>query len=113
MSLSELTSLQNTLNSALAVYKAELAAEGLPDVSLETSKPHPTDDLAYLPSPAMYEARRLVIGSLVSKLAGYSTCNYSTFSRAASKLSSSHHTMPSWKIPCYLKRVHRCMLRPN
>lgn len=65
MSLSEITSLQNTLNSALDTYKAELVAQGLPEPSLRTSKPHATDDIAYLPSPAMFEARRLALASMV------------------------------------------------
>jgi hypothetical protein len=66
MSLSELTSLQKTLNSAIDVFKAELAAQNLPEPSLNTSKPHPIDDITYLPTPAMYEARRLALASLVS-----------------------------------------------
>ncbi|KAK1234862.1 hypothetical protein PQX77_001956 [Marasmius sp. AFHP31] len=64
MSLSELTSLQQTLNEAIEVYKAELAAQNLPEPSLNTTKPHPTDDITYLPTPAMYEARRTALASL-------------------------------------------------
>ncbi|KAJ8083530.1 hypothetical protein PM082_009404 [Marasmius tenuissimus] len=64
MSLSELTSLQQTLNEAIDVYKAELAAQNIPEPSLNTSKPHPTDDAAYLPTPAMYEAQRTALASL-------------------------------------------------
>ena len=65
MSLSELTSLQNTLNAAIDVFKAELAAQNLPEPSLTTSKSHPIDDIAYLPTPAMFEARRTALASLV------------------------------------------------
>lgn len=65
MSLSEITSLQNTLNNALDAYKAELAAQSLPEPSLNTAKPHPTDGIDYLPTPAMYEARRVALASLV------------------------------------------------
>ncbi|KAK1220490.1 hypothetical protein PQX77_016740 [Marasmius sp. AFHP31] len=64
MSLSELTSLQQTLNEAINVYKAELAAQNIPEPSLKTSKPHPTDDSTYLPTPAMYEARRTALASM-------------------------------------------------
>jgi hypothetical protein len=32
---------------------------------LNTSKPHPTDDIAFLPTPAMFEARRTALGALV------------------------------------------------
>ncbi|KAF9526425.1 S-adenosyl-L-methionine-dependent methyltransferase [Crepidotus variabilis] len=64
MSLSELTSLQNTLNAAIDTFKAELAAQNLSEPSLNTSKAHPIDDIAYLPTPAMYEARRAALASL-------------------------------------------------
>lgn len=66
MSLSEITSLQNTLNSALDAFKAELAAQNLSEPSLNTSKPHPTDAITFLPTPAMYEARRAALASLVN-----------------------------------------------
>ncbi|KAF8899093.1 S-adenosyl-L-methionine-dependent methyltransferase [Infundibulicybe gibba] len=64
MSLSELTSLQHTLNNAIDAFKAELAAQNLPEPSLNTSKAHPIDDITYLPTPAMYEARRVALASL-------------------------------------------------
>ncbi len=66
MSLSEVTSLQNTLNAALDVFKAELAAQNISEPSLNTSKPHPTDAITFLPTPAMFEARRTALGSLVN-----------------------------------------------
>jgi hypothetical protein len=65
MSLSEITSLQNTLNSAIDVFKAELAAQNLTEPSLNTSKQHPIDEITYIPTPAMYEARRVALASLV------------------------------------------------
>ena len=65
MSISELTSLQNTLNTAIDTFKAELAAQNLTEPSLNTSKPHPIDEITYLPTPAMYEARRVALASLV------------------------------------------------
>lgn len=64
-SVSELTSLQKTLNAAIDTFKAELAAQNLPELSLNTAKPHPIDDLSYLPTPAMFEARRVALASLV------------------------------------------------
>ncbi|XP_006454122.1 hypothetical protein AGABI2DRAFT_182116 [Agaricus bisporus var. bisporus H97] len=64
MSLSEITSLQTTLNAALDTFKTELAAQQISEPSLNTSKPHPTDDIAFLPTPAMFEARRTVLACL-------------------------------------------------
>ncbi|KAJ3517879.1 hypothetical protein NLJ89_g240 [Agrocybe chaxingu] len=64
MSVSEITSLQKTLNAALDAFKAELTAQNLPEPSLSTSKAHPIDEITYLPTPAMYEARRAVLASL-------------------------------------------------
>ena len=65
MSISELTSLQRTLNAAIDTFKAELAAQNLTEPSLNTSKLHPIDEITYLPTPAMYEARRAALASLV------------------------------------------------
>lgn len=63
--ISELSSLQKTLNAAIDAFKAELAAQNLTEPSLNTSKPHPIDDITYLPTPAMFEARRAALASLV------------------------------------------------
>jgi len=63
--LSELSSLQKTLNTAIDAFKAELATQNLTEPSLNTSKPHPIDDITYLPTPAMFEARRAALASLV------------------------------------------------
>ena len=68
MSISELTSLQKTLNAAIDTFKAELAAQNLTEPSLNSSKPHPIDEITYLPTPAMFEARRAALASLVSSL---------------------------------------------
>jgi hypothetical protein len=65
MPTSELTSLQRTFNAAIDTFKAELAAQNLPELSLNTSKPHPIDEVTYLLTPAMYEARRAALASLV------------------------------------------------
>jgi hypothetical protein len=79
MSISELTSLQNTLNAAIDVFKAELAAQNLPEPSLNTSKSHPIDDIAYLPTPAMFEARRTALASLVRMHYDPRVCSMSIF----------------------------------
>lgn len=63
-STSEISSLLETLTASIEVFKAELVRQQLPEPSLRTSKPHPIDDPSYIPSPAMYEARRLAVGSL-------------------------------------------------
>lgn len=68
MSLSEITCLQNTLNSALDAFKAELAAQNLSEPSLNTSKPHPTEAITFLPTPVMFEARRAALASLVNSI---------------------------------------------
>ncbi|KAL0950780.1 hypothetical protein HGRIS_007547 [Hohenbuehelia grisea] len=62
--ISELTSLQNTLNSAIDVFKAELAAQNFPEPSLNTSQTHPMDEPTFLPSPRLYVARKAVLASL-------------------------------------------------
>lgn len=64
MSLSEISSLQKTLNSAIDAFKAELIAQNLPEPSLNTSKRHPIDEITYIPTPVMYEARRVAVASL-------------------------------------------------
>lgn len=64
--VSEISSLLETLTSAIDVFKAELARQRLPEPSLFMSGPHPIDDVSYLPPPAMYEARRLALASLNS-----------------------------------------------
>lgn len=65
MSISEISSLQKTLNAAIDTFKAELAAQNLTEPSLSASKLHPIDEITYLPTPAMYEARRAALASLV------------------------------------------------
>ncbi len=71
MSISEITSLQKTLNDAIDAFKAELQAQHLPEPSLNTSKPHPIDDIAYLPTPAMFEARRVALANLVGPIEAF------------------------------------------
>ncbi|KAH8830153.1 S-adenosyl-L-methionine-dependent methyltransferase [Flagelloscypha sp. PMI_526] len=62
--LSEITSLQATLNDAIEVFKAELAAQNLSEPSLLSSKPHPIDDITYIPTGPMHEARRVALASM-------------------------------------------------
>ena len=59
MSLSQLESLQSTLNTAIDAYKAELVAQNLTEPRLDSSKGHAMDDINFLPSPIMFEAQRL------------------------------------------------------
>jgi hypothetical protein len=65
--VSQLTSLQRTLNEAIDAFKAELEAQDLPEPSLTTSAPHPTDDITFIPTPAMYEARRVALAAMVNR----------------------------------------------
>ncbi|PFH52229.1 hypothetical protein AMATHDRAFT_74293 [Amanita thiersii Skay4041] len=62
--LSEITSLQQTLNTALDAFKAELTTLNLPEPSLSTSKMHPMDEMSFLPTPKMHEARRTALACL-------------------------------------------------
>ncbi|KZT22278.1 S-adenosyl-L-methionine-dependent methyltransferase [Neolentinus lepideus HHB14362 ss-1] len=64
--ISEISSLLETLTSSIDVFKAELTRQQLPEPSLSTSLPHAIDDPAYVSSPLLYEARRLAISSLAS-----------------------------------------------
>jgi hypothetical protein len=66
MTTSEIYSLQTTLVEALDVFRAEIAAQKFSEPSLNISKPHPMDDISYLPTPAMFEARRAALACLVS-----------------------------------------------
>ncbi|TFK53092.1 S-adenosyl-L-methionine-dependent methyltransferase [Heliocybe sulcata] len=61
---SEISCLLETLTSSIDAFRAELTNQQLPEPSLCTSKPHPIDDPSYVPSPRMYEARRLAVSSL-------------------------------------------------
>lgn len=59
----ELDSLQRTLNHAIDAFREELIKADLPPLTLEATEPHVLDNDAYLPSPRLYEARRLVLGA--------------------------------------------------
>jgi len=61
-SISELESLQTSLNTSINALKAELEAQKLPELSLRSQVPHPLDEASFLPSPALYEARRTAVG---------------------------------------------------
>ncbi|TFK53111.1 S-adenosyl-L-methionine-dependent methyltransferase [Heliocybe sulcata] len=62
--VSEISSLLETLTTSIDVFKAELYRQGFSEPSSMTSKPHLIDDPSYVAPPLMYEARRLAIGSL-------------------------------------------------
>jgi len=65
MPVSEIFSLQTTLNEALDAFRAEIVAQNLTEPSLNTSMPHLTDHPAYVPTPVMFEARRAALACLV------------------------------------------------
>ncbi|OBZ67873.1 Demethylsterigmatocystin 6-O-methyltransferase [Grifola frondosa] len=58
---SELDLLQNHLNASIDAIREELAIAALPPLSSQAVKPHALDDLLFLPSPRLFEARRLAI----------------------------------------------------
>ncbi|KZT28364.1 S-adenosyl-L-methionine-dependent methyltransferase [Neolentinus lepideus HHB14362 ss-1] len=60
----ELEGLQVILNDALNAIQAELTIARLPALSNCAQIQHPLDDLNYLPSPRLYEARRLAIAAM-------------------------------------------------
>ncbi|KIJ58607.1 hypothetical protein HYDPIDRAFT_102311 [Hydnomerulius pinastri MD-312] len=60
--LSELRSLQNTLNQAIDSFEQERCSLDLPELSTYTSDPHPLDDLNFLPSTTLFAARRTALG---------------------------------------------------
>lgn len=59
----ELNTLQRTLNYAIDTFRQELVAADLPLLSLQATERHPLDKYDYLPSPRLYEARRLILGT--------------------------------------------------
>lgn len=61
MDISELDALQTSLNGALNAFREELTKAKLPELSTFSLEPHPLDSPEYLPSPRLYEARRLAL----------------------------------------------------
>ncbi|KAK0484582.1 S-adenosyl-L-methionine-dependent methyltransferase [Armillaria novae-zelandiae] len=61
MDMSELDVLQTSLNRALDVFREELTRENLPPLSTFSIEPHQLDAPEFLPSPRLYEARRLAL----------------------------------------------------
>ncbi|KAJ7455810.1 S-adenosyl-L-methionine-dependent methyltransferase [Mycena latifolia] len=59
----ELDALQSALNKALDAMRDELSRQGLPELSSTAHEQHPLDDVAYLGSPRLFEARRLALGT--------------------------------------------------
>ncbi|OBZ69448.1 O-methyltransferase 7 [Grifola frondosa] len=62
---SELDTLQVLMNTSIDAIRQELAAGGLPSLSSRTAERHPMDDPSFLPSPRLFEARRLAIACIV------------------------------------------------
>ncbi|KAK0469010.1 S-adenosyl-L-methionine-dependent methyltransferase [Desarmillaria tabescens] len=61
MDMSELDALQSSLNHALDAFREELTKAKLPQLSTFSIEPHPLDAPEFLPSPRLYEARRLAL----------------------------------------------------
>ncbi|KAK0498922.1 S-adenosyl-L-methionine-dependent methyltransferase [Armillaria luteobubalina] len=59
--MSELDVLQTSLNCALDAFREELAKENLPQLSTFSIESHQLDAPEFLPSPRLYEARRLAL----------------------------------------------------
>ncbi|KAK0194556.1 S-adenosyl-L-methionine-dependent methyltransferase [Armillaria mellea] len=62
--MSELDTLQISLNRALDAFREELTNENLPQLSTFSIEPHPLDAPGFLPSPRLYEARRLALACI-------------------------------------------------
>jgi len=62
-SISELDSLQNTLNAALDTIREELKSNGLPELSTLSTTSHPFDEASTLPTPKFYQAQNTAIGN--------------------------------------------------
>jgi hypothetical protein len=64
MAHAELDHLQVCLNFALDTLRNEMNNSHLPPLSQQSSVEHPLDDSTkYLPSPRLFEARRLSLGT--------------------------------------------------
>ncbi|KAJ7211797.1 S-adenosyl-L-methionine-dependent methyltransferase [Mycena haematopus] len=60
----ELDILQAALNEAIDAIREELSTHHLPPLSTSGCTAHPLDDPQYTPSPRMFEARKLALGSM-------------------------------------------------
>ncbi|OBZ67746.1 Demethylsterigmatocystin 6-O-methyltransferase [Grifola frondosa] len=63
---SELDLLQAHLNASIDAFREELAAAALPPLSSQAPEAHVLDDPSFLPSPRLFEARRLTVACMVS-----------------------------------------------
>ncbi|KAI0049311.1 S-adenosyl-L-methionine-dependent methyltransferase [Auriscalpium vulgare] len=62
--LSELDSLQATMNQALDALREEIKRNELPDLSNYAQEPHPLDDARFVCPSRLYEARRLALATI-------------------------------------------------
>ncbi|KZV68749.1 S-adenosyl-L-methionine-dependent methyltransferase [Peniophora sp. CONT] len=62
--VSELDSLQRTLNQALDALHDEMTMQSLPDLSSCSAQRHPMDEPSFLCSPRLYEARKLALAAM-------------------------------------------------
>lgn len=65
-SVSELDSLQVTLNDAIDTIRDELMDAGYPELSLLATEPHPLDEPTTLPSKRLFEAQTTAVGKLTA-----------------------------------------------
>ncbi|KAI0028271.1 hypothetical protein K488DRAFT_80771 [Vararia minispora EC-137] len=63
MSVDELDQLQIAFNQALDTIRVEMSRNVLPPFSSDASHRHPTDEPSYMPSPELYKARRIALGT--------------------------------------------------
>ena len=61
--LTELDSLQSTINLALNAVRDELKSNGLPELMNISSERHPMDEETFICPPRLYDARRLALGT--------------------------------------------------
>jgi len=62
--MSETDSLLSIINESYGVMQAELKANHLPEFWVTRASSHPADGPEFLPSPKLYEARRILLASL-------------------------------------------------
>jgi hypothetical protein len=57
------TQLRTIINASLDAFEAELEASQLPELTFEPT-PHPLDDATLVPSPKLFESRRVAVSAL-------------------------------------------------
>jgi hypothetical protein len=65
--ISELDILRQTLNEALDHLRDEMVKLDLPELSKTSTERHPMDIPDFLPTPRLFEARRVVLGQCLER----------------------------------------------